>query len=118
MRQVRTATRRRYTPEEKIRIVLEELRREARVNGACAGGRVSSRTLTTHGKEFMEADKERLSRDIVLHATRRGNGELAQVVGELSLQVSRLKKTTIPMLVDDADTIGCVAHRRRQSWPP
>ena len=47
----------------------------------------------------MEAGKERLSRDTVRDATRqeivelrRENGELKQLVGELSLQVSRLKK--------------------------
>ena len=59
----------------------------------------------------MEAGKERLSRDTVRDATRqeivelrRENGELKQLVGELSLQVSRLKKTAIPTLVDGAGT--------------
>ena len=57
--------------------------------------------------------KERLSRDTVRDATRqeivelrRENGELKQLVGELSLQVSRLKKTAIPTLVDGAGTAG------------
>ena len=61
----------------------------------------------------MEAGKERLSRDTVRDATRqeiqelrRENGELKQLVGELSLEVSRLKKTAIPMLVDSAGTRG------------
>ena len=35
MRSVRRATRRKYTPEEKIRIVLEGLRREATVSDLC-----------------------------------------------------------------------------------
>ena len=35
MRSVRRATRRKYTPEEKIRIVLEGFRREATVNDLC-----------------------------------------------------------------------------------
>jgi transposase-like protein len=35
VRRVRAATRRRYTPEEKIRIVLEGFRREITVNDLC-----------------------------------------------------------------------------------
>ena len=35
MRSVRRATRRKYTPEEKIRIVLEGFRREATVSDLC-----------------------------------------------------------------------------------
>ena len=61
----------------------------------------------------MEAGKERLTRDAVRDATwqeilefRRENGELKQLVGDLSLQVSRLKKTAIPTLVDGAGTRG------------
>ena len=64
----------------------------------------------------MEAGKERLSRDTVRDARRqeivelrRENGELKHVclVGELSLQVSRLKeKTAVPTLVDGAGTAG------------
>ena len=35
VRRVRTATRRKYTPEEKIRIVLEGFRREVTVSDLC-----------------------------------------------------------------------------------
>ena len=45
VRRVRTATRRKYTPEEKIRIVLEGFRREVAVT-SCAAGKVSSHTPT------------------------------------------------------------------------
>ena len=55
-------------------------------------------------KEFMEAGKERLTRDSVRDATRdevhqlkRENGELKHLVADLSLEVYRLKKTAIPM---------------------
>ncbi len=61
----------------------------------------------------MEAGKERLARDSVRDATRQeigelrlDNEELKHLVGELSLQVSRLKKTAIPTLVDNAGTRG------------
>ena len=113
VRQVRAATRRKYTPEEKIRIVLEGFRREVTVNDLCRREGIKPHSYYAWTKEFMEAGKERLARDSVRDATRqeigelrRENGELKQLVGELSLQVSRLKKTAIPMLVDGAGTRG------------
>ena len=113
VRQVRAATRRKYTPEEKIRIVLEGFRREATVNDLCRREGIKPHSYYAWTKEFMEAGKERLSRDTVRDATRqeivelrRENRELKQLVGELSLQVSRLKKTAIPTLVDGAGTAG------------
>ena len=113
VRQVRAATRRKYTPEEKIRIVLEGFRREATVNDLCRREGIKPHSYYAWTKEFMKAGKERLSRDTVRDATRqeivelrRENGELKQLVGELSLQVSRLKKTAIPTLVDGAGTAG------------
>ena len=113
VRQVRAATRRKYTPEEKIRIVLEGFRREATVNDLCRREGIKPHSYYAWTKEFMEAGKERLSRDTVRDATRqetvelrRENGELKQLVGELSLQVSRLKKTAIPTLVDGAGIAG------------
>ena len=113
VRQVRAATRRKYTPEEKIPIVLEGFRREVTVNDLCRREGIKPHSYYAWTKEFMEAGKERLSRDTVRDATRqeivelrRENGELKQLVGELSLQVSRLKKTAIPTLVDGAGTAG------------
>ena len=112
VRQVRAATRRKYTPEEKIRIVLEGFRREVTVNDLCRREGIKPHSYYAWTKEFMEAGKERLSRDTVRDATRqeivelrRENGELKQLVGELSLQVSRLEKTAIPTLVDGAEAI-------------
>ena len=113
VRQVRAATRRKYTSEEKIRIVLEGFRREVTVNDLCRREGIKPHSYYAWTKEFMEAGKERLTRDSVRDATRqeiqelrRENGELKQLVGELSLQVSRLKKTAIPTLVDSAGTRG------------
>ena len=113
VRTVKAATRRRYTPEEKIRIVLEGFRREVTVNDLCRREGIKPHSYYAWTKEFMEAGKERLARDSVGDATRqeigelrRENGELKQLVGELSLQVSRLKKTAIPTLVDGAGTSG------------
>jgi transposase len=113
VRQVRAATRRKYTPEEKIRIVLEGFRREVTVNDLCRREGIKPHSYYAWTKEFMEAGKERLARDSVRDATRqeigelrRENEELKQLVGELSLQVSRLKKTAIPTLLDGAGTRG------------
>jgi len=113
VRTVKAATRRKYTPEEKIRIVLEGFRREVTVADLCRREGIKLHSYYAWTKEFMEAGKERLVRDSVRDATRqeigelrRENGELKQLVGELSLQVSRLKKTAIPTLLDGAGTRG------------
>ena len=104
VRTVKAATRRKYTPEEKIRIVLEGFRREVTVSDLCRREGIKPHSYYSWTKEFMEAGKERLTRDSVRDATReevhqlkRENGELKQLVADLSLEVYRLKKTSIPM---------------------
>ncbi len=104
VRTVKTAARRRYTPEEKIRIVLEGFRREATVSDLCRREGIKPHSYYSWTKEFMEAGKGRLTRDSVRDATRdevhllkRENGELKQLVADLSLEVYRLKKTAMPM---------------------
>jgi transposase len=111
VRRVRAATRRRYTPEEKIRIVLEGFRREVTVNDLCRREGIKPHSYYAWTKEFMEAGKERLTRDSVrdattqeLQALNRENGELKQLVADLSLEVYRLKKTAIPMPQDGVGT--------------
>jgi len=103
IREVRRATRRKYTPEEKIRIVLEGFRREITVRELCRREGVKVGAYYAWTKEFMEAGKERLARDTVRDATREEIGrlkrecqDLRQLVAELSLEVHRLKKTAIP----------------------
>ena len=105
VRQVRAAARRKYTSEEKIRIVLEGFRREVTVNELCRREGIKPNSFYSWTKEFMEAGKERLSRDTVRDASRqeieslkRDNADLKQMVAELSLDLHRLKKTAIPTL--------------------
>ena len=93
VRRVRAATRRKYTPEEKIRIVLEGFRREVTVNDLCRREGIKPHSYYSWTKEFMEAGKERLARDTVRDATqqevqqlKRENGELKQLVADLSLE--------------------------------
>ena len=105
LRQVRAATRRKYTPQEKTRIVLEGFRRETTVNDLCRREGIKPHSYYAWTKEFMEAGKERLTRDSVRDATRqeiehlkRESSELKQLVGELFLDLHRFKKTALPSL--------------------
>jgi transposase len=105
MQQVRVASRRKYTPEEKVRIVLEGFRREAAVNELCRREGIKPGAYYAWTKDFIEAGKERLTRDTIRDATRREiddqkreNSELKHLVADLSLDVYRLKKTAVPPL--------------------
>ena len=113
VRMVKAASRRKYTPEEKIRIVLEGFRREVTVSDLCRREGIKPHSYYAWTKEFMEAGRERLTRDMVRDATqqevqalRRENVELKQLVAELSLEGRRLKKTAIPILHAAAGTRG------------
>ena len=98
-------TRRRYTPEEKIRIVLEGFRREATAPDPCRKEGINPANYYSWTREFMEAGKERLTRNTVGDATRqeieqlkRENGDLKEIVADLVIETHRLKKTAIPPL--------------------
>ena len=103
IRQVQTRTRRKYAPEDKIRVVLEGFRREVTVSDLCRREGIKPGVFYAWTKEFMEVGKERLTRDTVRDATRqeiehlkRENYDLKQLVADLSLEVHRFKKTAIP----------------------
>ena len=105
IRQVRHVTRRRFSPEEKIRIVLEGFRHEVPIRDLCRREGIRPNVYYAWLKDFMEAGKERLARDAVRDATRmevegvkRENERLKQLVAELSLKVHVLKKTEVPGL--------------------
>ena len=110
VQQVRVASRRKYTPEEKVRIVLEGFRREVTINELCRREGIKPGAYYAWTKDFLEAGKERLTRNTVRDATRseidglkRENGDLKQLVADLSLDVYRFKKTAVPSLEDGAD---------------
>lgn len=105
IREVKRSTRRKFTPEEKIRIVLEGFRREVTVRELCSREGISPNIYYSWLKDFMEAGKSRLQRDTVRDATmfevnnlKRENARLKQLVGELSLDMYILKKTAVPEL--------------------
>ena len=113
VRRVKAATRHKHTSEEKIRIVLEGFRREVTVNELCRREGIKPHSYYAWTKEFMEAGKEMLARDTLrdatqqeVHQLKRENVELKQLVGELSMEGCRLKKTAIPMPQDDTGTRG------------
>ena len=102
---IKRITRRKFTAEEKIRIVLEGFRRDTPVRDLCRREGIRPSTYYAWLKDFMEAGKDRLTRDITRDATKgevqelkRENTRLKQVVAELSLQVHVLKKTAAPGL--------------------
>ena len=70
VRQVRPATRRKYPAEEKIYIVLEGFHREVTANELCRREGIKPNNFYSCTKEFMEASKQRLSRDATRDATR------------------------------------------------
>jgi transposase len=110
IKQVRAASRRKYTAEEKVRIVMEGFHRDIPIRDLCRREGIRPGTYYAWTKEFIEAGKERLTRDTVRDATRqeinelkRDNAELKQLVADLSLDVYRLKKTAIPPLDHNGD---------------
>jgi len=105
IRDIKRITRRKFTAEEKIRIVLEGFRRDTPISDLCKRESIRPSTYYAWLKDFMEAGKDRLTRDITRDATKgevqelkRENARLKQLVAELSLQVHVLKKTAVPDL--------------------
>jgi len=105
IRDIKRLSRRKFTAEEKIRIVLEGFRRDTPIRDLCRREGIQPSTYYAWLKDFMEAGKERLTRETVRDATKaevqdlkRQNARLKQLVAELSLEVYVLKKTAIPPL--------------------
>ena len=113
VRQIRSATRRKYTSEEKIRIVLEGFRQDSMVNELCRREGIKPNSFYSWTKDFPEAGKQRLSRDTLRDATqheieqlKRENTDLKQLVAELSLEAYRLKKVAVPYPESVSGTSG------------
>ena len=100
VREIRRKTRRKYSSEEKIRIVLEGLRGEESVAELCRREGISSNLYYKWTKEFLEAGKKRLMGDTKREATsgevrflRVENRQLKELVADLSLKNVILKKS-------------------------
>ena len=107
VREIQRKTRRKYSSEEKIRIVLEGLRGEESISELCRREGISPNIYYTWSKEFLEAGKKRLAGDTARAATsgevkdlRREAQELKAVVAEQALELRLLKKS---MIADGGD---------------
>src|SRR6187399_1599039 len=102
VKDIRRATRRHFSAEEKIRVVLEGLRGEESIAELCRREGIVQNLYYRWSKEFLEAGKKRLAGDTARAATsqevtdlRREAGALKEVVAELVLENRLLKKSTI-----------------------
>src|SRR5436190_21319453 len=100
VKEIRRATRRQCSAEEKIRIVLSGLRGEDSIAELCRRERIVENLYYRWSKEFLEAGKKRLAGDTARAATsdevkdlRREAGALKEVVAELTLENRLLKKS-------------------------
>jgi transposase len=100
VREIRRKTRRKFSAEDKIRIILEGLKGEESIASIGRREGIHPNLYYKWSKEFLEAGKKRLLGDTVREATgdevtglRRENEQLKQLVAELSLQTRVLKKS-------------------------
>jgi transposase len=105
---IRRKTRRRFSAEEKIRIVLEGLRGEESIATLCRKEGLAPNLYYRWSKEFLEAGKKRLVGDTTREATstevtalRQENARLKQVVAETVLENRLLKKSLTAVDSDD-----------------
>ena len=102
VRDIRRKTRRKFSAEEKIRIVLEGLRGEESIASLCRREGIAANLYYRWSKEFLEAGKKRLLGDTQREATstevtdlRKENTRLKEVVAETILENRLLKKSVL-----------------------
>ena len=100
VKDIRRATRRHFSAEEKIRVVLDGLRGEDSIAELCRREGIVENLYYRWSKEFLEAGKKRLAGDTARAATsdevkdlRREASALKEVVAELTLENRLLKKS-------------------------
>ena len=102
VKDIRRATRKQYSAEEKIRIVLDGLRGEHSIAELCRREGIVESLYYNWSKEFLEAGKRRLAGDTAPAATgsevkdlRQEAKALKEVVAEQALELRLLKKSMI-----------------------
>jgi len=107
VKDIRRKTRRRYSAEEKIRVVLDGLRGEYSISELCRREGIAESLYYNWSKEFLEADKKRLSGDTQRQATsgevthlKREARDLKEALAETLLENRLLKKS---MIADGGD---------------
>ena len=111
VRDIRRKTRRRFSAEEKIRIVLEGLRGEDSIAELCRREGINANLYYRWSKEFLEAGKKRLLGDTQREANsedvgalRKENAQLKEALAETTLENRLLKKSVTLFGSDEADT--------------
>lgn len=109
VRDIRRKTRKQYSAEEKIRIVLSGLRGEDSIAALCRREGIAESLYYNWSKEFLEAGKKRLAGDTARQANtgevkdlRREMHDMKELVADLSLENRLLKKSMIGDGGDDA----------------
>ena len=109
VKDIRRATRKQYSAEEKIRIVLEGLRGEDSIAALCRREGIAQNLYYRWSKDFLEAGKKRLAGDTARAATsdevkdlRREATALKEVVADLTLENRLLKKSVTADGEDEA----------------
>ena len=112
VREIQRRTRRRFSAEEKVRIVLDGLRGEQSVAELCRREGLAPNLYYRWSKEFLEAGKKRLLGDTTREATapevkglRDENTRLKQVLAETVLE-NRLLKKSLRGSGSEDDTCG------------
>ena len=100
IRDIRRRTRKQYSAEEKIRVVLSGLRGEDSIAELCRRERIAEGLYYSWSKEFLEAGKKRLSGDTARQASsgevkslRREMRDMKELVADLTLENRLLKKS-------------------------
>ena len=100
VKQIRKATRRKFSADEKIRIVLEGLRAETPISDICRREGIAASVYYKWSKSFLEAGKNGLTKAILRDATsdevrnlKQENADLKKAVAEMVLEVQRYKKS-------------------------
>ena len=100
VKDIRRRTRKKYSSEEKIRIVLEGLRGDDSISGLCRRESISENLYYRWSKDFLEAGKKRLMGDTAREANsqevidiKKENEQLKQLVAEVVLKNRVLKKS-------------------------
>jgi transposase len=98
--QIKKATRRKFSAEDKIRIVLEGLRGQISITELCRKEGIAVTMYYKWSKAFLESGKNGLTLDTKRDATsdevrylREENQDLKKAVAELHLEVQRYKKS-------------------------
>jgi transposase len=109
VKDIRRATRRHFSSEDKIRIVLDGLRGEDSIAEVCRKEGIAQSLYYTWSKEFLEAGKRLLAGDTARAATTgevldlgRESRALKEAVADLSLEIRLLKKC---MIADGGDDV-------------